>query len=127
MTPMTNKLILAEARVLILEDDYYLATDLQGVLEKSGATVLGPCPEPEDAIVMLTRDRPDCALVDINLGSGRSFDLPRALLAANVPFAFVTGYDQESIPAEFANVERLEKPVSSGSAVATMARLIKRG
>ena len=50
-------------------------------------------------------------ILDINLGRGASFDLARALHARSVPFLFSTGYDGSVIPAEFAHVPRLEKPV----------------
>lgn len=54
---------------------------------------------------------PDCALLDVNLGEHASFDLARKLRLQGIPFLFFTGYDASVIPAEFAHVPRLEKPV----------------
>lgn len=104
---------LAAANVLILEDDYYLATDLQQVLEQAGATVVGPFPDVEGASQSLGDARPDCAFVDVNLGDGPSFEVPSALTRLAIPFAFVTGYDAGTIPSEFDTVVRLEKPVNA--------------
>lgn len=116
---------LAGAKVLVLEDDYYLATDLQEALEDAGATVIGPCSDAPDALRLLSEQRPDCALLDVNLGQGPSYDLPRELTKHGVPFAFVTGYDKNVIPAEFAAAERLEKPLGPRDAALVAARLVQ--
>jgi DNA-binding NarL/FixJ family response regulator len=112
------------ARILVLEDDYYVATDLQAVLEDSGAQVVGPFADAADALSAIEREQPDCALVDINLGQGPSFDLPRALTRENVPFAFVTGYDALAIPTEFKMFERLEKPHEACGGTKVARRLL---
>ncbi|NJC34281.1 DNA-binding NtrC family response regulator [Sphingomonas jejuensis] len=101
------------ARVLILEDHYYLATDLQAALQAAGAQVVGPFGDIGEASRALASDPPDCALVDLNLGAGISFDLPQRLRQHHVPFAFVTGYDRAAIPDEFAGFTQLEKPVAA--------------
>lgn len=116
--------ILADAVILVLEDDFYLASDLQVALERAGATVIGPFPAASAALAAIERSRPNCALVDINLGAGPSFDIPRALLAAGVPFALVTGYDRQVIPREFAAVPCLEKPITARQAVLAAAQLL---
>lgn len=115
---------LAGAKVLVLEDDYYLAIDLQEALEKAGATVIGPCPDVPDALSLIGEERPDCALLDVNLGRGPSFDLPRELARQGVPFAFITGYDREVIPEEFNGADRLEKPVTCEKVTAVAGRML---
>lgn len=110
-------------RVLVVEDDYYLANDLQEMLAAAGATVLGPVPDQRQADRHL--GSADCALVDINLGEGPSFALPAELQKRDIPFAFVTGYDAAVIPAQFEDVERCEKPLARGAACAVAARLIQ--
>lgn len=117
---------LAGTCVLILEDDYYLAMDLQDALQAAGATVMGPFACPSAAADALVERLPDCALLDLNLGNGMSFDLPRELARRSIPFAFVTGYDRAAIPAEFATVERAEKPVAIGKAVELVDRMRSR-
>lgn len=50
-------------------------------------------------------------MVDVNLGSGPSFKLAETLRDRGIPFVFTTGDDAEVIPAGFARVERLQKPL----------------
>jgi len=114
---------LAGRRVLVVEDDYYLATDAQIALTKAGATVLGPSSRADESLSLIAGDRPDCAVLDINLGSGPSFALAEALRERSVPFLFLTGYDASVIPPAFANVERLEKPVNVARLVSSVAGL----
>ena len=114
---------LAGLRVLVIEDDFYLALDEQRALEKAGAIVAGPCPDPAEGLALIEREPVDCAVLDVNLGSGPSFEVAAALRAKGIPFVFVTGYDPCTIPAEFADVERLEKPVDFGRLIRALARV----
>ncbi|RXZ35600.1 hypothetical protein EO081_00740 [Sphingomonas desiccabilis] len=113
-----------DKRILILEDDFYLADDEKALLEKAGATVVGPfgrsCREED----LFASGELDAAVVDINLGAGPSFDLARALADRRVPFVFVTGYDEAVIPGDLSHAVRLEKPLRERQLVATMARLV---
>jgi two-component SAPR family response regulator len=68
---------------------------------------------------------PDCAFIDVNLGHGPSFVIPLALTERAVPFAFVTGYDAETIPARFVNVPRIEKPVDAGKLLQLGRQLLR--
>lgn len=113
-----------QARVLVLEDDYYLAMDLQDALEAAGNMVIGPFADPAEARVALGAERPDCALVDLNLGRGISFELPRELMRLAIPFAFVTGYDRTAIPEEFAETMRVEKPIAAHKVAEIAGRML---
>jgi CheY-like chemotaxis protein len=118
---------LAGHKVLVVEDDYYLATDTQTWLERAGAVVLGPTPDASEAIRLLRDGKPDAALVDINLGKGPCFEVAGALSAQQVPFAFVTGYEASVIPASLKPVPRLEKPVSERATIAAVEKLVGAG
>lgn len=124
---MTTRATVAEGvRVLVLEDDYYLAIDMQRALRAAGATVVGPFGDEAEATRAIAEAAPACAFIDVNLGRGPSFHVPRRLVAANIPFAFVTGYDAEIIPEEFAGVPRLEKPLDVREVAEAMTRLLAR-
>ena len=97
-------------RVLIVEDDYYLATDNMAVIEAAGGKVVRPFGTDNEARASLDTEGADLAVVDINLGNGPVFDLARHLQSIKLPFLFATGYDQEVVPNDLSDVVRLEKP-----------------
>ncbi|MCJ2018255.1 PAS domain S-box protein [Methylobacterium sp. E-065] len=123
---MTDEADLGGHRVLVVEDDFYLATDAARALRGAGAEVLGPCPNEEAARDELAEQRPDAAVIDINLGLGPSFKLAETLKNQGIPFVFTTGYDLEVIPAEFDGVERLQKPIQLRQIVAAIAKLVNK-
>jgi DNA-binding response OmpR family regulator len=110
-------------RILIVEDDFYLATDQQHMLEQAGATVIGPTGDSEEAARLADPRQIDCAILDINLGRGPSFELAAMLGARGIPYLFTTGYDAAAIPSNFADIIRLEKPVRNQEAIAALRRL----
>ena len=114
---------LAGRTVLVIEDDFYLADDARSILENAGANVLGPVGNVEDALALLKQAKPDCALVDINLGTGPNFELASALRSRMVPWIFLTGYDASTIPSEFAHAPRLGKPVDARGLISAVAGL----
>src|SRR5271166_2866484 len=60
---------LRELRILVVEDEYLIATTLCDGLESLGSVVVGPVPSIEKAIKTIASDPDiDAAIVDINLG-----------------------------------------------------------
>ena len=109
--------------LLVVEDEFYLAMDVAEGIERAGGSVMGPCSDVETSIAELRRETPHCALVDINLGQGPSFEVAHELKRRHVPFLFLTGYDAPAVPPEHAGVERIEKPADTNRIVAAVCRL----
>lgn len=110
-------------RILVVEDEYVMAKDLQHELEDAGAEVLGPVPSVADALALLATDvRPDAAVLDVNLGGELVFPVAEALRERGVPFLFATGYDRWALPATYAEVPRCEKPFDVGRCLRTLFR-----
>ena len=84
-------------RILVVEDDYYLATDERQMLQSAGADVVGPFGNAEEACRAAISDALDCALVDINLGSGPCFAVARELRDRGIPSSS-HGYEATVIP-----------------------------
>lgn len=120
---MTGESDLTGRRVLVVEDDFYLATDTARALRGAGTEVIGPCATEADARAELAEQRPDAVVVDIDLGFGPSFKLAEHLKDSGIPFVFTTGYDADVIPAVFGGVIRLEKPLPLRHIVSAVARL----
>lgn len=114
---MTRQPPLHSRRVLVVEDQYYLATDICEWLEGAGATVVGPVGNAAKAFDMLELQGVDTAVVDINLGVGPTFEVAQALSERGVPFLFATGYDAAAIPPQFESAPRLEKPFNGSELV----------
>ena len=99
-------------RVLIVEDEYFIADDLATALARHGAEVLGPMPRLGDAMACVEGPHPpDLAVLDISLGGETTYPVAEALRRRGTPFVFVTGYDRDSVRAEFRDVACWEKPV----------------
>jgi DNA-binding response OmpR family regulator len=76
------------------------------------------------AAALLDREAIDVGLLDVNLGGEMVFPIARALADRGVPFIFLTGYDEESLPAAWRDRPLLEKPVTPsilGEALAGVA------
>jgi len=121
---MTGEPDLGGRIVLVVEDEYYIATDAARVLRGAGAEVIGPCPSEQAARASLKERHPHAVLLDINLGPGPSFSLADSLMDIGVPFVFITGYDQEVIPKRFDDIERLQKPVQFQQIVGAISKVL---
>ena len=109
-------------RILVVEDDYFVADDLRRELEGHGAKVLGPAPSLADALDLLAReDRPDSALLDVKLADELVYPLADVLRGRGIPFVFATAYDQRDIPAAYAQVPRCEKPFEMSQLIKALA------
>jgi CheY-like chemotaxis protein len=119
---------LSGRRVLVIEDEYFLADDIARALRELGARIVGPVGELEEAMSLVDGDVSiDGAVVDINLRSDMVFPLARTLRARKVPFVFTTGYDRKSIEAEFGDVRLWEKPLDIPAMTRELAGMITGG
>jgi len=99
-------------RLLLVEDEPFIALDLELLSTSAGHEVVGVADSLETAIALANSARPEAALVDINLRDGFSGVQVSRLLAGagQVCVGFVTG-NAEQIPPDFAGaVAVLEKP-----------------
>lgn len=112
---------LSSKRVLVVEDEYFLADDLAQALEGAGARVVGPVPTEEDALRILSSEPVDLAVIDINLQGKAGFLIADVLAARAIPFVFATGYDAAMIPERHAHVARWEKPFSMPTLVEVLS------
>ncbi len=112
-------------RVMVIEDEYFIADDISRELSSLGAEILGPVAEMKEAERILNAGtRIDGAVLDINIRSQSSFPLARALQSRKVPFVFTTGYDSNAIDAEFRGVPVWEKPLDLSSMARSLAGMI---
>jgi DNA-binding NtrC family response regulator len=101
---------LTGARVLVVEDEYYIADDLRRTLKEAGATVVGPCATIKQASHALDEGAFDCAVIDLNLHDESALPLADRLMSDGKSFAIATGYGSTAIPERLKDVPRIEKP-----------------
>ena len=117
---------LAGRRVLVIEDEYFLADDIAQKLGELGARVVGPFGDLSEAADVVDRDVAiDAAIVDINLRTEMVFPLARVLRTRGVPFVFTSGYDKSLIRAEFQDVKLWRKPLDIAALARELTDMIK--
>lgn len=79
-------------RILLVEDEYLVATSLKFVLETMGYEVVGVADNVASAVTEAERTRPNLAFVDIQLAQGDSgLDAAAELQKRGVICIFLTG------------------------------------
>ncbi|HUD93356.1 response regulator [Sphingobium sp.] len=96
--------------VLVVEDEYFLASDLSALLEEEGFSVIGPLGNMVGAFKAIADELPDVALLDINLHGEMCYPLMDELIARSVPIVVITGYDGHALPQRFESCVRVAKP-----------------
>jgi CheY-like chemotaxis protein len=105
---------LSGRRLLIVEDEYTVATDLARDFEEAGAHIIGPAGSVRDALHLLSGHGDiDGAVLDIQLHEETVFPVADALMQRGVPFVFATGYESWVIPQHYSGIPRCEKPVEA--------------
>ncbi|MGB3456852.1 MAG: response regulator [Litorimonas sp.] len=84
-------------RVMIVEDDAFIALDVESVLETAGFEVIACATRVDEAMDVLDRTRPDFAVLDYNLGDETSISVARRLQAEGVPFMFLSGQSRDVV------------------------------
>lgn len=114
-----------EFRVLVVEDELFIAMDIADVLASAGFEVLGPAASIDDAFRLLGDVRPDAAVLDVNLGGDRVTPVATYLKSQEIPFVLASAGDPQDLAYEtaFAGVENIGKPSDMSRLVATMQGL----
>ncbi len=115
---------LAGRRVLVVEDDYIIATDVLDMLVSAGAVPVGPIGWEDEALALVTGAAVplDLAILDIDLHGTLSYRIADALTARGIPLVFATGFNSEAVAQPYRGYPRLEKPVSQRALLATLTK-----
>ena len=108
--PVTSQ-SLAKKRILVVEDEFFLADDLCRDLEGMGAVVVGPAPSVERALALMAATPClDAAVLDVNLCGEVAYPVADGLMARSVPFVFASGYDDRALDERYPEIPRCRKP-----------------
>ena len=88
--------------VLIIEDEAFIALDLEGLVESLGHRVLGVARTHKEAVALAKAKRPGIILADIQLADGSSgLDAVNEMLRTfEVPVIFITAYPERFLTGE---------------------------
>ena len=114
---------LAGKRILVVEDEYFIASDIKRSLNKEGAVVVGPVGNLAGGL-SLAEEPIDAAVLDVNLDQAMSYPIADRLRTRSIPYMFLTGYDGWSMPAEYRDAARLAKPFPPQTVVAMVEKLV---
>lgn len=113
-------------KILVVEDDPIIGLDIAGILDARGAKVIGPLMSTESALEALS-ERPDAALLDINLGRETSEDVAERLSELGVPHIVLSGQvDSGDLGPAFAGTPVIAKPFDERQLVDALAALLAR-
>ena len=115
------------ARVLVVEDEYYLADDLARALDRGGAETVGPVATVAAADKLIDQGGIDYAVIDLNLRGEMAFPLADHLREAGIPFVIASGYTPESLPERFRGVPQIEKPCDAEQVLECIGTLVRPG
>jgi CheY-like chemotaxis protein len=121
----TKKSPLGGCRILVIEDEYFLAEDICAVLRGLGANIVGPAGEIGEAIGIVNSEQClDAAVLDVNLKNESIFPVADRLRTLNIPFVFTTGYARNAIDSRFEDIELFEKPIDVAATANALGKLI---
>ncbi len=112
--------LMAKRKILIVEDEYFIADDCAKAARSEGFAVVGPFRTVADAIAGMPDDI-DGALLDINLGGSKVYPLLDKLLSQNIPVTIYTGYDRNTLPTRYSRLTIVTKPSDCLEAVRSLA------
>ena len=114
--------------MLVVEDEFLIAMDLEVLLERHGWRVLGPAASVAEALRLLDDgSAPDVALLDVNLRGELVAPVAEALGKRGVPFVLASAYDRLDRMAEaLAGAANVGKPIDEGRLLAALAHAVER-
>lgn len=111
-------------RIMVVEDEFLLALDLEAALQNAGYVVLGPVGAVEEAIDLALKATPDAALLDANLNGFPVDRVAETLNDAGIPFLFVSGYGRDSLPERFRDKFLVSKPFEEARLLGAIAAML---
>lgn len=102
-------------RALVLEDEYLVALDIETTLLGMGFDVVDITTSLGGAVSALASNTYDCVFLDVNISGETSFELARHLRSGQIPFGFISGYnDTSGFPDDLKQSVVLGKPFDDG-------------
>jgi two-component system, response regulator PdtaR len=114
--------------VLVVEDEFLIAMDLEALLWDHGWRVLGPAATVAEALRLLEDgEMPDVALLDVNLRGETVVPVAEVLRERGVPIVLASAYDHTTAMADvLAEVTNVGKPAQERHLLAALKRAVEK-
>jgi DNA-binding response OmpR family regulator len=100
-------------RVLLVEDEPLIAINGDDILRAMGVEDVVCVRSVSEGMTALDTQQFHAAFLDLRLGQDNSIPLAQRLSSMNVPFGFLTGFQDNAIPPEFRDRPVVVKPFTS--------------
>jgi len=117
---------IVSARVLVVEDEPFIALELEACLLALGCVCVGPMRTVKDGVDAAKAEAIDTAIVDLILHAEMSYPVLEALAERQVPFLIVTGVPRGEIDARWSDRPMLEKPFGRDQIHEVLLGLLER-
>jgi len=107
---MSDTRLLAGKSVLVVEDEAIISFLLEDMLLELGAADVRIAANVGTALAMIDTQRPDLAVLDVNLGGERVYPVAERLENSGVPFVFTTGYGKSGLDPRWTAKAVVPKP-----------------
>jgi CheY-like chemotaxis protein len=99
--------------VLIVEDEFLIAMQLERAVSRLDCDVVGPAAYLAEALAMIDRGGVDAALLDVSLRHGEKvYPAADELSRRNIPFAFITAYGRDGLDPAYTDRTVICKPLT---------------
>ncbi|QKD01545.1 response regulator [Mesorhizobium loti] len=115
-------------RILVLEDEFLIAMDVEQLCRDHGAQEVVIARDLTEIDDQKVATQFDAAIVDLMLGGTSTLEFAAGLRETGMPFVFASGYsDAEEIRTSFPGVRLVTKPYSGEDLVEAVAAAYGRG
>lgn len=118
--------LLAGRRILVVEDEMLVLMNVEMMLEDLGCSAIYAAASVAQALVLVTEQNFDAAILDVNLGAEKSYPVADILKQRGVPFAFSTGYSDHGHRTDLEHWPVLRKPYLRDDMVAVFKQLLDK-
>jgi len=112
------------AKVLVVEDEYLIRMLLEDMLDELGYGVAAAVGSLAEAREHASGGDFSAAILDVNVDGEEIFPVADLLAERGVPFVFVTGYGEGSLPERFRGRPALQKPFQAERLKTTLEQLV---
>jgi DNA-binding response OmpR family regulator len=113
------------SRVLIVEDEFFIALDIGEQLADAGFEVVGPASSVAKALKLVAEPGCDVAILDVNLAGETSEPVAQKLRESEKPFVVLSGYSGNIRLPWFGGAPVLSKPLRMTDLVAALRSCIE--